>query len=239
MHPLTFLLSTSRLFLYVCITGLVILTPGARCVFASDHLIPSPGEIDANYREVLRDNLCVTPKDYAQIIVVAGGTTGEHSVAIYSSGKSPTGVFATYTKADKNLGDATWELNPNRKDKIVIKIVRIDAPLPQPVASAVSQVWRELLLRIKPRDITGRATDVVLGGTPFLLSMGKQNGPTMEGIVPPESRGVMAKALKQIDETLISYCMEDSTRREKIAKRLIRETARLSSEIKRAEPNKK
>jgi hypothetical protein len=232
MKTSIFVLSVRRLVVLLCLGGLMLFYLGARAAIAKDHLIPTAGEIDASYRDLLRRKLSTTPKDYGQIIVVTGGTTGEHAIAIYSSAQSPTGVLATYTKADKNLGNETWKENPKRINEASIKIDRVEAPLARAVALTVSEALTDLLSRVARRDITGRAEDVVFDGTPILVLLQKKNSAAREGILPPESHGAIAMAVRRIDHYLVSYCLADPGRREHIAARLTSEAKTLSLQAK-------
>lgn len=225
------LISVNRLVLFICVGWVGLSHLPARSALAKDHLIPSEGEIDASYRDLLRDKLSVTPKDYGQIIFIASGTTGEHAIAIYSSVQSATGVLATYTKAAKNLGNATWKDNPKRVNKASIKVDRIDTPVSRSVALAVSEAWTELLSRVAGRDITGRIEDVVLGGASILIVTQRENGPSREGLLPPESHSAIAMSVRRIDNYLVSYCLADPAHREQIAARLIAEAKTLSLKI--------
>lgn len=207
------------------------------CFAASitDHLVPADKAIVRQYKEVLERKLFVTPGDYGRILFILGGKDGEYAVAIYSDSRSETGVFVTYTKADRNLGDATWEFSPNRIGEGRVKVKRIDAPVAQSVAAAISQAMREMLSRTRKREINPNAERPILGGIDIEFSIKSQAGQTIEGVLTSEMRGKHVVALGRLAQLMVDYCQGSPRERGGFSKRLENEAKQLIVDLQGAQ----
>ncbi len=201
--------------------GLIIsCLPAASKAPFQDHLLPVRGELDHSYVRILKRKLFVTPADFGRITSLGGEKIGEWSLAIHTDEHSKTGIIATCTRAERNLGNETWELNPHRVDDSVIKIHRTDWPFPRSTAEAVFLAVRTLLGNRAERETTGRASDITLDGLRVIFSISPESA-SSDGLMVPESRGPRTHQMLQLAE-LARRDREarDSDEREAAAKKL-------------------
>ncbi|MBV9008686.1 MAG: hypothetical protein JO354_05880 [Verrucomicrobia bacterium] len=200
------------------LSGAVVM--GGAVVSTSDHLTPTEHNLDAEYKKTIEEKLFVTGGDYGRVLVMVGGTEGEYSVSVHSDQNSPTGVTATFTKAEKNVADATWAANENRVDAASIGVVRIDVAIPKSAALVIAQAWKRMLSTARQIYPSGKAEDVVLDGTNIELSLQEANASLREALITPASRGSKVTALRQAIELLARYCSAKPPDRPSIAREI-------------------
>jgi hypothetical protein len=169
-----------------------------------DHLLPVKGEVDDSYMGTLKRKLFVTRADFGRITSLGDGNSGEWSLAIHTD-KNSKNYIATCTRADYNLGTATWALNPNRVDESAIKINRMDSPIARSTAEAVLRALHVLLRSRAKREATGRATDITFDGLRVIFFVPTDINPS-QGLMVPESRGPRIQKALELEELARVYC---------------------------------
>jgi hypothetical protein len=193
----------------------------------TDHLVPPLGSIDAHYKKVLERKLFLSPGDYGRVLFTFGGNEGEYAVSIHPKKQSDKEASMSCTRAQRNLGDATWELNPDRVGEKAVKVERTDVSIPKPVAISTSHAFLEMLQRTRERDINPDGEQPVFGGVNIEFSIKDSAGKVLEGVLTAEMKGEHVLCLKRIADLLAQYCEASPDQRLELAKRLQREANQL------------
>ena len=202
------------------------------------HLVPLRGKgeiLERSWQAVLElEILFVTPGDYARFVVVLGELTASGRLPFTRIRNRPTGVTATYTEAEENLGNATWKDNPQRKSERLIKVKRMDVAIPQLTAAFLREAWMSMITRNRELIITGMGPDVVIvDGSQTLFSVKTTRGQVFEGSTKPRDGREADYCFGAPEECSGEiYRKSEPGRRPGIARQMERDARRLIVDVK-------
>lgn len=199
-----------------------------------DHLQPIDLNRFAQYREVLKSKLCLTPADYGRAIA-RPSFTPEETVSVYSSGHARQARFQlTYLIAADNLWQRTDAGHYPERARSV-RVHRIDAEIPQRTAELVSEVWLRMLSGSQqPRQTPPPQRQTIsVEGTIDEFWLEREDGRALFGeidtSIPPA--GPKTKALLNLSRTLVDYCKAEPVKRPAFAAKINMQATELLSRL--------
>lgn len=197
-----------------------------------DHLVPAKGYVDEAYKALLRRKLFLTSGNYARIVTLAStASVGESAISIYSkSDRSGSPVFVTSTRAARNLWYAENGDDP-AFPKGKIRIERQDAPLPKPLAEAISAALKELLDKTRPMSVSGR---IAVDPVNIEVSLEKGGVTRRRGLLTPDANGPTTSSFRRLLRSLEAYCKTSSPKtRSELEKKIAADANNLARGQKR------
>lgn len=194
-----------------------------------DSLDPVNFEANLDYRQLLHTELLPTLANYGRMIVMPSSGEGELSVAIYSDAATADGPNATVTltKADNNLWYANFS-DGKARSQSKVKVHRVDASLPKPVAIALSKAWLEMLRRVAP---PGQDSPRFFDATEVEFALINGEGEARYGQLPQGKLGKHVEALYNLGKLLIKYCQSEDGERPALARQLESDATSLVCEL--------
>ncbi len=176
------------------------------------------------YQKLWRQKLLVTPGEIARTVHLQGNVGVESAMSVYRKPRSNgSDYWVTATQASTPLWACVAPDAKPRVDPNSIKIVRLDAPLPESTASVVHKVWVAMLLQARKPP---KSNVITLDSSTEIFSAVGPNGKLLRGQLQGFGKG-NTEALNRLATSLLGYCDTPESQRADAAQRIEKDAEKL------------